>query len=150
MEEVKKEDKKLDNFAKNLENDFSNFGNNEDKNGEKRENNAAITSFSCPDFVLNFLQDKPVWFQKKIICKNLSPDQIKEVEYIFKPSPDELIIARQVIKKYVEKLVESYPEVEKYISDESVFLGSWSISFYERKRLVSGHVANSKAEKVEK
>lgn len=140
MENDEKSDKKLENFAKELESDFSNFGENEGKNAEKTENTSIGTSFICPVFILDFLQDKPVWLQKRILCKNLSPDEIKAVEHIFKPGPDEIIIARQVIKKYVEKLVSNYPGVEKYLTDESVFLGSWSISFYERKKLIEGYL----------
>ena len=105
MENEEKDLKNVETFAKELEKDFSSFGNNEEKNAEKSENNSINRSFVCPNFVLDFLQDKPTWLQKSIICKNFGPDQIKEVEYIFKPSADELTIARQVIKKYIEKLV---------------------------------------------
>lgn len=146
MENEEKNEKNLDNFAKNLENEFKNFGENDGKNAEKTENTSIGSSFVCPNFVLDFLQDKPTWLQKSIICKNFGTDQIKEVEYIFKPSADELTIARQVIKKYIEKLVNAYPEVEKYLSEESVFLGSWGISFHERRKLVIGHIGKKETE----
>lgn len=147
IEENADKSKKIENFAKNLENEFNNFGDNGDKNektSDNFENNSNFKPFVIPDFVLNFLQDKPIWLQKQILCKNLSPDQIKEVESIFKPSQDELVISRQLVKKYLEKLVQAFPEVEKYISDEAVFLGSWTISFIERKRLINGYVDSLK------
>lgn len=148
------EEKKLkddvNKFAQGLKNEFENFGDEGEKTTEKNENNnennANFKPFIVPDFVLNYLQDKPIWLQKQIICKNLSPDQIIEVEAIFKPSPDEIVIARQLIKKYIEKLVQQMPEIEKYISDEAVFLTSWSISFVERKRLVKGYVESKQVE----
>lgn len=48
MEEIKKglekQQKDLDTFAKNLESDFSNFGNNEEKKDKKDENNGSTKS----------------------------------------------------------------------------------------------------------
>lgn len=91
-----------------------------------------INSFSCPEFVLNFLQDKPIKIQKMVLTAKLTQDQKKSVESIFQAGPHEIEINRAALKAIIEKLAIKYPEVQPWLTNEAVFLGTFAFGFYDR------------------
>lgn len=99
--------------------------------------NAAIPSiFVCPDFVLNFLQDKPVAIQKIILTSKLTQSQKKAVESVFKASENELAINRAALKAIIEKLATKYPEIQPWLTNETIFLGTFVFGFHDRSEQV--------------
>lgn len=103
-----------------------------------------IPSFKCPDFVLDFLQDKPVKIQELILTKNLNNDQKKKVRDVFKASDNELKINREACRIMIEKLVAKNPDLAPYFSNEIIFLGTFGFGFMERKQLVEDMVSLDK------
>lgn len=92
--------------------------------------------FRCPDFVLDFLQDKPVSVQKLIITQGLNADQKKKVEHIFLPNEHESRINREAIKLFIEELCTKNPDLIPFFSTKTVFLGTFGFGFLERKSMV--------------
>jgi hypothetical protein len=103
-------------------------------------NTETIRPFIVPNFVLDFLQDKPIEIQKILITKNLSPDQKKKVEYIFRPNANELTINREAIRELISDLATKYPEIQPYFSNKMIFLGTFGFGFYERKTMVEAEL----------
>ncbi len=99
-----------------------------------------IKPFVVPDFVLDFLQDKPIEIQKFIICKNLSPDQKKKVEHVFQPNANELKINREAIRELLGDLCSKYPELQPYFSNKVIFFGTFAFGYYERKTMVEAEL----------
>ena len=95
-----------------------------------------IKPIHISDGVLDFLQDKPIKIQEIFICKNLSPDQKKEIQYIFKANEHELAINRAGIKHLLEKLCAKYPELEPYFSNEAIFFATFVFGYFERQTMV--------------
>lgn len=99
--------------------------------------NAVISSpFVCPDFVLNFLQDKPVALQRIILTSKLTQSQKKAVEPVFKVGENETAITRAALKAIIEKLGAKYPEIQPWLTNEVIFLGTFVAGFYDRSEQV--------------
>lgn len=96
----------------------------------------VITRFRCPDFVINFLADKPIKIQEMVICSRLSPAQKEKVRDIFKPHEDEISIYKDGIRELIGHLCSKYPEMIPYFSTEAVFFATFTFGFYERNQLV--------------
>lgn len=78
--------------------------------------------FVCPPLILDWLQDLSPKVQKAILCKDLTPEQKKMAEPLFIPTEDERTINRKMMSWLVGKLVEKFPEAERYFSDELWFM----------------------------
>jgi hypothetical protein len=105
---------------------------NEQTPTEVKANINDTPSFNCPDFVLDFLQDKPIAIQKIILTSKLTQSEKKEVESIFLPNEHELKINRAAIKSLVEKLATKYPEMQAFLTNETIFYGTFAFGFYDR------------------
>lgn len=116
---------------------------NDDKGQKPTENvvNTPITpTFNCPDFVLDFLQDKPIAAQKVILTAKLTQAEKKAVDHIFQASEHELFINRAALKKLIEKLAVKYPEMQPWLTNESIFLGTFAFGFWDRSQLVKSEL----------
>lgn len=122
-------------------------GNNEQKPTENVVNADIPKPFVCPDFVLNFLQDKPIKLQKIILTAKLTQGQKKEVEHIFLPNENELAINREALKALISKLAEKYPEVRPYLTNEAVFFGTFTFGLYDRSEQIKA-ILESKGDNV--
>lgn len=108
----------------------------EQKPSENVVNPVLSPSFICPDFVLNFLQDKPIAIQKIILTSKLSQTQKKAVESVFKAGENELAINRAALKAIIEKLAMKYPEIQPWLTNETIFLGTFVFGFHDRSEQV--------------
>lgn len=116
---------------------------NDDKGQKPTENvvNTPITpTFNCPDFVLDFLQDKPIAFQKFVLTHKLNQSEKKAVEYIFQANEHELEVNRSALKFRIEKLAIKYPELQPWLTDETIFIGTFIFGFYDRSEQVKSHL----------
>lgn len=108
----------------------------EQKSAENVVNTAISPSFICPDFVLNFLQDKPIAIQKIILTSKLNQSQKKAVESVFKAGENELAINRAALKAIIEKIATKYPEIQPWLTNEAIFLGTFAFGFHDRSEQV--------------
>lgn len=121
----------------------------EQKPTENTVNADVLKPFSCPDFVLDFLQDKPIALQKIVITSKLSQAQKKEVEYIFSPNEHELEINRAALKVLIEKLAVKYPELQPWLTNEAIFMGTFAFGFYDRSEQVKAHLESTRGKMSE-
>lgn len=146
MEEVTENLQQNDNkMSSNLENELKEHlsrveGGIDEQIKKDNPNIDDVKPFIVPDFVLDFLQDKPIEIQKIIICKNLSTDQKKKVEHVFLPNANELKINREAIKELLSDLCSKYPELQPYFSNKVIFLGTFAFGYYERKTMVESEL----------
>lgn len=92
--------------------------------------------FTCPERLLDIAQGFPVYFQEFILCQDLTKAQRKEVEDIFKASPEELKINRALMKCLIERVCEKIPALQSIICDELLFFLHWGHHLNERKGLL--------------
>lgn len=110
-----------------------------ESNGENTKNvpiNDIVKPFLIPDFVLDFLQDKPIKIQEILITRGLSADKKEAVKHIFKPNENELEINRASLKEIIQELCTKYPEIQPYFSNKTIFFGTFAFGFYERHSMV--------------
>ena len=105
-------------------------------------NSDVVPVFRCPDFVINFLADKPVKIQEMVICSRLSASQREKVKDIFKPNEDEISINKDAIRELIGSLCKKYPDLVPYFSTEAVFFATFSFGFYERNQMVKDIIAS--------
>lgn len=118
--------------------------NTETKPTENMVNAEIVKPFVAPDFVINFLQDKPIKFQKMVLTSKLSQAEKKEVEFIFSPNEHELEINREALKALIGKLAVKYPELQPFLTNEMVFMGTFAFGFYDRSEQVKSHLESIK------
>lgn len=115
---------------------------------ENMVNTPLLKPFACPDFVLNFLQDKPIKVQQILLTSKLTTSEKKEVADIFTPNEHELKINREAMKFLIEKLATKYPEMQPFLGNETIFFGTFAFGIYDRAEAVKTTLEISRSKKT--
>lgn len=120
-------------IKKDLLNDLSKIeSENSDNIGEKIPDVQAPKPYVCPDRLLNAAQSFPTALQKVILTSNLTKDQRKAVEGIFKANQDELEINRAIMKRIIESLCNKIPALQSVINEDAILIMQWCLTLRER------------------